>query len=337
MGYEVFVSYSTDDKAAAVKVVDHLEAQGIKSWYSARDVRPGSKYFASIMAAISECIVAVFLVSSKSIGSRHVETELERCFHGNKIIIPVRIEDIELTEEWTYFMSTSQWVDAFPPNDEQMALNELASAVREHMKKNQVQATGLMGVEITSPVSPVVSPVDAPQQQPTDRGDQLQKETPAPEGIEKPSSNSVTQGLDSYKGILFDTNRSYDNPPDYSDSFKLMVEKNRVSAFGGSKDAVRRLSKGDIVFYSHKWVGIVGAARVIGDAVASEGDELHWDVEFLTQKPKDYANPPGMTFQRVKEVTGKNFFWARILKVPYLKKEEVDHLVKELQALLGPA
>jgi len=138
------------------------------------------------------------------------------------------------------------------------------------------------------------------------------------------------------KGVLFDTNRSYDDDVDRIRSLKAMIEKKRISAYGSRKDAVRSLSKGDLVFYSHSGVGIVAAALVDGKQVRKDGDrELYWDVKFLTPLPQDLGHPPAMSFQRVKEVTGKSFYWARIQKVPYLTKEEAEHLLAALKEILG--
>lgn len=142
------------------------------------------------------------------------------------------------------------------------------------------------------------------------------------------------------KGIIFDTNRSWDVDPQKCASFKWMIEKNRVSAFGDRKDAVQSFRKNDYVFYSHRWSGVAGAAKITGSKIQSDltpngWDELHWDVELLTKTPTDFANPPAISSADVQRITGKTFFWARILKVPYLSKEESENLVKELQKKLG--
>lgn len=59
------------------------------------------------------------------------------------------------------------------------------------------------------------------------------------------------------KGVLFDTNRSWDE-----ESIWYMMENSRVAAFGDAKRFVENIIWGDIVFFSHKWVGLVAAARV---------------------------------------------------------------------------
>ena len=133
------------------------------------------------------------------------------------------------------------------------------------------------------------------------------------------------------KGVLFDTNRSWN-----LESFRSMITQSRVSAYGDRKEAVYSLACGDLVFYSHKGFGIAGAARVTGRGVRAdpENEELYWDVELLTPIPKDFDHPRAMSFEEVQKVTGKSFFWARIQKVPYLTHEEAEHLLKELQTTL---
>ncbi len=133
------------------------------------------------------------------------------------------------------------------------------------------------------------------------------------------------------KGVLFDTCRG-----PFPDAFHHMVEKRRVSAFGDRKDAVRSLAPGDMVFYSHAGVGLVAVAKVVGSQVKPDTyqgcDELYREVRFLDPVPTRFDTiPRAMTFKKVKELTGKSFFWARILKVPYLSADEAAKLAAELQ------
>lgn len=134
------------------------------------------------------------------------------------------------------------------------------------------------------------------------------------------------------KGVLFDTNRSWNE-----DSCRQMLTQRRVSAYGSRKDAVYSLSRGDLVFYSHVGVGLVGAAKVVGRQVKADpaNEELYWDVELLTPCPTDFENPTAMSFREVQKITGKSFFWARIQKVPFLTYEEAQHLLEELKNVLA--
>lgn len=132
------------------------------------------------------------------------------------------------------------------------------------------------------------------------------------------------------KGVIFDTNKSYD-----PNSFKSMITQNRVSAYGGRKEAVKSLDRGDLVFYSHKGCGVVGAAKVTGRRIKKDNNEWYWDVKLLTPLPIDFENPKAMSFKEVQKVTNKSFYWARIQKVPYLSYEEAEHLLEELKLILN--
>jgi len=128
------------------------------------------------------------------------------------------------------------------------------------------------------------------------------------------------------KGVLFDTNRSYDE-----ESIWYMMEKRRVAAFGDSKRFVRYVDTGDYVFFTHKWVGLVAAAKVKKGEVKSPNKRtLYRDVEFLTPIPQKEEPLVGMPFKMVSEITGRSFFWARTIKVPYLSQNESLNLVDEL-------
>jgi hypothetical protein len=132
------------------------------------------------------------------------------------------------------------------------------------------------------------------------------------------------------KGVLFDTNRSWDE-----ESIWYMMENSRVAAFGDAKRFIEYIYPGDIIFFSHKWTGLVAAARVKkGNIKAPDEETLYRDVEFLTPIPKKGEPAKAMPFRKVSEITGKSFYWARTIKVPYLSRGEADNLSKELKAYL---
>jgi hypothetical protein len=133
------------------------------------------------------------------------------------------------------------------------------------------------------------------------------------------------------KGVLFDTNRSYDE-----NSVWEMMEKSRVAAYGEIKYVVEYLNPGDVVFFYHKWVGLVAAGEVRGP-VRQDGDEEQYrEVRFVTPVPKRQGGL--IKFMRASEITkitGRNFFWARTIKVPYLDREQAQKLTTELNKVLS--
>jgi hypothetical protein len=118
------------------------------------------------------------------------------------------------------------------------------------------------------------------------------------------------QNPSAIKGVLFDTNRSWDE-----DSVWEMMEKSRVAAYGDIKYVVEYLNPKDIIFFSHKWTGIVAAAEVLGPVKDDGPDEKFRDVRFLTPRPKrDQGVMKHMPFSQVSSVTGKHFSGHVLLK-----------------------
>ena len=141
------------------------------------------------------------------------------------------------------------------------------------------------------------------------------------------------------KGVLFDTNASYDLPGQ-STWVERMITQKRVSAYGDVKGAVDYLQKGDIVFYYQKGHGIVAAARIVGNSPRDfkQDEERYWDVEFLTQTPTSFQSPyVALSLAEIRGATGLNFYLARTLKVPYLKPEQAEKLLRCAVHKLGPA
>jgi hypothetical protein len=71
-------------------------------------------------------------------------------------------------------------------------------------------------------------------------------------------------------------------------------------------------------------VGLVAAGKVVGGQGC---EERYWDVQLFEPALTQFSPVTrAMPFQRVTESTGKKFFWARILKVPYLSPDEAAGL-----------
>lgn len=133
------------------------------------------------------------------------------------------------------------------------------------------------------------------------------------------------------KGVLFDTNRSYDE-----NAIWAMMEKARVAAYGDIKYVVEYLNPRDVVFFYHKGFGVVAAGEVLEGKPRSEGDEEEYrDVRFLTPVPIRESEIRAITAAQVSQITGKTFFWARTIKVPYLGRDETQKLLNELKRVLG--
>ncbi len=115
MAHDVFVSYSVKDKAVADAIVARLEADSIRCWVAPRDVVPGADWGESIINAIESSRIMVLIFTASANASPQIKREVERAVDKGVYTIPIRIENIEPTKSLEYFISTSQWMDAFPP------------------------------------------------------------------------------------------------------------------------------------------------------------------------------------------------------------------------------
>src|SRR5207245_11628793 len=77
-----------------------------------RDVLAASPYGEALIEAINETRVLVLVFSSHSNDSPQVMREVERAVSKGILILPFRIEDVQLCKEMEYYISTPHWLDA---------------------------------------------------------------------------------------------------------------------------------------------------------------------------------------------------------------------------------
>jgi peroxiredoxin len=114
MAHEVFVCHSSQDSEPAQSICDSLEKGRVRCWIAPRNIPPGMKYSSAIVKAIEECRVVLLVLSGRSNASQHVLHEIELAVNRKRIIIPFRIEDVTLSSDLEYFLSTYQRFDGFP-------------------------------------------------------------------------------------------------------------------------------------------------------------------------------------------------------------------------------
>jgi hypothetical protein len=111
--HSVFLSHASKDHRLAKQVVEILERQGIGCWIAPRDIAAGSSYGEEIAKAIEKSSVFLLLLTDASNTSMPVANEVERAFSYQKTIIPLRVREISPSKKIEYYISASQWVDAF--------------------------------------------------------------------------------------------------------------------------------------------------------------------------------------------------------------------------------
>jgi hypothetical protein len=139
MAHDVFISYSSKDKAVADAVCATIENRKIRCWMAPRDVLAGQPYGESILNGINKSRVFVLVFSSDSNLSPQVLREVERAVHRGIPIIPFRIEDVEPTKSMELFLSSTHWLDALTPPLENH-LRELVDTVETLLQSEASQA-----------------------------------------------------------------------------------------------------------------------------------------------------------------------------------------------------
>ena len=142
MALDVFVSHSVKDKAVADAIVARLEAESVTCWIAPRDVVPGADWGESIIDAIESSRIMILIFSRSADASSQIKREVERAVNKGVYIIPFRVDDIPPTRSLEYFISTSQWMDAFSPPLERH-LDNLAKTVTALLKRPPLPAVSV--------------------------------------------------------------------------------------------------------------------------------------------------------------------------------------------------
>ena len=129
---QIFISHSKEDCQEADIVYDYLESQGYKCWMDTHDITPGIPYAKEIMKGFNDSSAVVVVVSKNTMQSVGVKNEIDNVYKRNKIIIPFRIDDTPLSDELSFYLSSTQWINAFPIFEEH--LEELGKALKQLLK-----------------------------------------------------------------------------------------------------------------------------------------------------------------------------------------------------------
>lgn len=109
----VFISYKSEERAAADSVRQYLTRNGIVCWMAPDSIAPGSDYTNDIPVAIDRAPVVILMLSARAQTSKWIYREMEYATSAEKIIIPFVIENCKLTPRFRFLTSTSQRLDAY--------------------------------------------------------------------------------------------------------------------------------------------------------------------------------------------------------------------------------
>lgn len=114
MNHDVFISYSSRNKATALAICHVLEEHRIRCWMAPRDIPVGADYGDVIDEAIVACRLFVLVFSEPASLSQWVKGELNLAFTEKKIILPYRIDAAPLKGAMRLILNQMHWVEAYP-------------------------------------------------------------------------------------------------------------------------------------------------------------------------------------------------------------------------------
>lgn len=162
MAHDVFISHSAHNREVADAICEALEKTGTRCWVAPRDVRPGRSFPGEITRAIQQSKVMVMVFSSHSNNSEQVLREIQLATDSRLVIIRFRIEDVALTDDLRYFLSSPHWLDALTPPLSKH-IERLQLAIKELLDQS-VEVTGkdVKADDVAIATLPAVAPAAPP-------------------------------------------------------------------------------------------------------------------------------------------------------------------------------
>lgn len=137
-----------------------LEDSGIQCWVAPRDVRPGRSFPGEITRAIQQSKVMLMIFSQHSNSSEQVLREVQLAVDCHVPIIRLRIEDIPLSDDLRYYLSTPHWLDALT-QPLSKHLPPVAAAVKELLGPASEEPAGPPPATAASQVSQPIASASA--------------------------------------------------------------------------------------------------------------------------------------------------------------------------------
>ena len=132
----MFISKASADMATPNNrielLIGELEKRGISCWLSEKGIKPGQNYNVVLPEAIRKCSLFLLFVSTMSVKSSEVISEISTAKEYKKNIIPVQIEPFDLFGEftdWSYMLKPYQKTDLF--NSKPDEVKQLADYIEQ--------------------------------------------------------------------------------------------------------------------------------------------------------------------------------------------------------------
>jgi hypothetical protein len=109
----LFVSHVSEDRQAALEIVDELERRAVSCWIAPRDVHPGRPFDDEIVEAIEACRAMLLVFSDHCNEHEYIRREITVAGESHKVIIPFRLENAQPRRGLRVRLSDLHWIDGF--------------------------------------------------------------------------------------------------------------------------------------------------------------------------------------------------------------------------------
>jgi TolB-like protein/Flp pilus assembly protein TadD len=105
---DIFISYSSKDRAEAEQLIELLGSAGLSVWIDRSGIDVATSWSGEIVQAINDCKAFVVLLSSNSLESHNVIKEVSLASEKRKKILPLDLEPVQLTKDFEYQLAGIQ-------------------------------------------------------------------------------------------------------------------------------------------------------------------------------------------------------------------------------------
>jgi hypothetical protein len=127
---EVMISYSSQERAQVLVIVQKLRAAGVAVWIDHGGIDGAQRWGEEIVNAIEDCKIVLLMVSRSSMRSENIAKEVSIASDGGKRLLPLYLEEAEIPKSMRYPLSGIQHIKLYDGDPETKFLSVLRALVR---------------------------------------------------------------------------------------------------------------------------------------------------------------------------------------------------------------
>lgn len=151
MAYDIFLSYRRTDKPLARRVVEAMEARGIRVWWDEL-IEGGEDWRDAIVENLTNSSALVILFSEACNASKQLKKELAIADTLDKVVVPVLIEDTKPKGHYLYEMASINWLQIHP--DPESKVDGLATRLIQELELQPAKAPAFSAEPIGAAPAP---------------------------------------------------------------------------------------------------------------------------------------------------------------------------------------